>query len=56
MASDKLDLEWGLEQVKAGRIVPLLDQALPLQDAPEAHRLIATNQVAGNLVLLPWAA
>ncbi len=56
MASDKLDLEWGLEQVKAGRIVPLLDQALPLQDAPEAHRLIATNQVVGNLVLLPWAA
>ena len=56
MASDIEDLEWGLEQVKAGRIKPLLDRALPLSQAAEAHRLIANNQVAGNIVLLPWAA
>jgi hypothetical protein len=24
--------------------------------AAQAHRLIANNQVKGNLVLLPWAA
>ncbi len=56
MAGDLEDLRWGLEQVRAGRIKPLLGRALPLQEAAEAHRLIATNQVAGNLVLLPWAA
>ena len=56
MASDIEDLEWGLAQVKAGRIKPLLDRALPLRDAAEAHRLIADNAVKGNIVLLPWAA
>ena len=56
MAGDIEDLRWGLEQVRLGRIKPLLDQAFPLEEAAEAHRLIATNQVAGNLVLLPWAA
>ena len=56
MAGDIEDLRWGLEQVRLGRIKPLLDQAFPLEEATEEHRLIATNQVAGNLVLLPWAA
>ncbi len=55
MASDIEDLEWGLEQVEAGTIKPLLDRALPLREAAEAHRLISTNLVAGNIVLLPWA-
>ena len=56
MASDIEDLEWGLAPVKAGKIKPLLDRALPLQDAAEAHRLIANNEVKGNIVLLPWGA
>ena len=55
MASDIEDLEWGLEQVKAGTIKPLLDRALPLKDAAEAHRLVAGNAVKGSIVLLPWA-
>ncbi|MCZ6758915.1 MAG: zinc-binding dehydrogenase [Gemmatimonadetes bacterium] len=55
MASDAEDFEWGLEQVRAGRIKPLLDRTLPLSRAAEAHRLISTNQVTGNIVLLPWA-
>ena len=55
MASDMEDLEWGLEQVRAGRVKPLLDHTLPLSKAAEAHRLIANNEVTGNLVLLPWA-
>ena len=54
MASDKSDLEWGLEQVRARRIRPVLDRALSLRDAAEGHRLIARNEVAGNVVLLPW--
>jgi len=56
MASDIEDLKWGLEQVRAGRIKPSLDRALPLSEVSEAHRLIANNQVSGNLVLMPWAA
>ncbi len=55
MASDIEDLKWGLEQVRAGRIQPSLDHTLPLSQAAEAHRLIANNEVTGNLVLLPWA-
>jgi NADPH:quinone reductase-like Zn-dependent oxidoreductase len=56
MASDVTDLEWGLEQVRTGRIKPLLDRALPLSAAAAAHRLVSTNQVKGNITLLPWAA
>ncbi len=55
MASDVEDLEWGLKKVEAGTIKPLLDRALPLREAAEAHRLIANNEVKGNVVLLPWA-
>ncbi len=56
MASDVEDLQWGLEQVRAGKIKPALDRTLPLSQAAEAHRLISENKVTGNLVLLPWAA
>lgn len=56
LLGDLADFRWGMEQVRAGRIKPLLDRALPLSQAAEAHRLIASNQVSGNLVLLPWAA
>jgi NADPH:quinone reductase-like Zn-dependent oxidoreductase len=55
MASDIKDLQWGLEQVKAGKIKPALDRSLPLSQAAEAHHLIANNRVTGNIVLLPWA-
>ena len=54
MAGDAKDLQWGLKQVRGGRIEPALDRTLPLSEAAEAHRLISTNQVKGNLVLLPW--
>ncbi len=55
MASDKEDLEYGLELVAAGHIKPVLDRALPLSEAAEAHRLITDNEITGNLVLLPWS-
>jgi len=54
MASDIEDLEWGLEQVRAGRIKPSLDRTLPLKQAAKAHQLVATNKVTGTIVLLPW--
>jgi NADPH:quinone reductase len=53
LMGDAQDLRWGLQQVKAGRIRPLLDRALPLSEAAEAHRLIAANAVKGNVVLVP---
>jgi NADPH:quinone reductase-like Zn-dependent oxidoreductase len=56
LMGDVADLEWGLALVAAGRVKPLLDRSLPLGDAAQAHRLIAANDVRGNLVLLPWAA
>ncbi len=31
------------------------DRTIPLSEAVEAHRLNSTNQVTGNIVLLPWA-
>lgn len=55
MAADTRDLEWGLEQVRQGRIKPVLDSTHPLQDAGKAHQLVADNRVTGTVVLLPWA-
>jgi NADPH:quinone reductase-like Zn-dependent oxidoreductase len=53
LMGDVADFRWGLQQIRAGRIRPLLDRALPLAEAAEAHRLIAANAVNGNLVLKP---
>ena len=56
LAGDIEDLRWALEQVKAGRLRPILDRALPLKGVTEAHRLVASNQLTGSVSLLPWAA
>ena len=56
MASDKRDMEFGLQLVSDGKIRPLLDRTMPLSEAADAHRLVANNEVIGNIVLLPWAA
>jgi NADPH:quinone reductase-like Zn-dependent oxidoreductase len=53
LMGDVDDFRWGLQQIKAGRIHPLLDRVLPLSEAAEAHRLLASNAVNGNLVLIP---
>jgi len=55
MASDTEDLEFGLELIRQGKVKAVLDRTLPLSQANEAHRLIANNEVSGNIVLLPWA-
>ena len=56
MFGDAEGFRWGMEQVREGRIKPLLDRTLPLSEAAESHRLISTNEVTGNIVLLPWEA
>ncbi|MBL4577179.1 MAG: zinc-binding dehydrogenase [Flavobacteriales bacterium] len=55
MASDLEDFQWGLEQVAAGRIKPILDRTFPLSMAAEVHELIANGKVTGRHVLLPWS-
>lgn len=54
LMGDIEDLKWGLKQLAAGKIKPLIDRTLPLEEANIAHGLLATNATAGNLVLLPW--
>lgn len=49
------ELEQGLQLVKARKVRPVLDEALPLDDVRDAHARIDSHQVAGKLVLLPWA-
>jgi NADPH:quinone reductase-like Zn-dependent oxidoreductase len=44
------DLEWGLEQVKAGRIRPTLDRTYALDQAEAAHTRLAAGDAVGNLV------
>jgi len=46
-------LAWGLEQVRKGKIRPLLSKLIPLGKA-NAHELLALSEVTGNLDLNPW--
>ena len=48
------ELAWGLEQVRAGHIKPILDHALPLQEAAKAHEHLESRRTRGKVVLLPW--
>jgi NADPH:quinone reductase-like Zn-dependent oxidoreductase len=40
-----------LEQVKAGRLKPVVDRVLPLWDAREAHRILEAREAFGKVVL-----
>jgi len=42
-----------LRLVEEGRLKPVLDQTLPLADAPRAHRLMEDRAQFGKLVLVP---
>ena len=56
LMGDVEDMVSGLDLVRQGRIRPQLDRTLPLAQAAEAHRLLSSNAVRGNVVMLPWAA
>ncbi|HJY41242.1 MAG TPA: zinc-binding dehydrogenase, partial [Steroidobacteraceae bacterium] len=49
------ELRFGLDLVKQGKIRPALHKVLPLHQAREAHRMMASAEVVGKLALLPWA-
>lgn len=42
-----------LEHVAAGRLRPVVDQVLPLIEAPKAHELIENRHVFGKVILRP---
>jgi NADPH2:quinone reductase len=50
------ELEFGLDLVKQAKIRSALHKTLPLNQAREAHRMMAHAEVVGKLALLPWAA
>ena len=52
LAGSQEDLEWGLEQVRQGRIRPLLHRTCPLPQVNEAPRLVAASRIQGILALL----
>jgi NADPH2:quinone reductase len=49
------ELEFGLDLVKRGKVRSALHKVLPLSEAREAHRMMASAEVVGKLALLPWA-
>lgn len=53
LMGDVADLQWGLDLVAEGKIKPSLDRILPLSAAAEAHALVASNTLLGNVVLKP---
>jgi NADPH2:quinone reductase len=48
------ELREGLELVKAGKVRPVLDEAVSLDRVREVHERIDSHKVGGKLVLLPW--
>lgn len=50
LMGDVADLEWGLEQVRLGKIKPTLDRTFSLEEAVEAHEMLAKGDASGNLV------
>ena len=50
LMGDVADLEWGLEQVRKGTIKPSLDRTFRLEEAVEAHTMLAQGDACGNLV------
>ena len=49
----KADLFRVLELVEDGKLRPVLDRTLPLEQASEAHRLLEGRAQFGNVVLVP---
>jgi NADPH:quinone reductase len=49
------ELAFGLRLLKQGKIRAALHKTLPLQQARDAHRMMARAEVVGKLALLPWA-
>ncbi len=56
LVGDIEDFAAWLDPIREGKIQPRIDSVLPLSQAAEAHRRIASHQARGSIVLLPWQA
>lgn len=54
LTADIEDLQDWLTRIKNGDIKAIVDCALPLEEAAEAHRKVANNTAKGAVILLPW--
>jgi D-arabinose 1-dehydrogenase-like Zn-dependent alcohol dehydrogenase len=48
-----VDVEKSLEAARQGKIRAIINREMPLREAPEAHRIIEQNQIAGKIILDP---
>lgn len=54
MMGTEEELSWGLDAVREGRIKPIVDRTMPLDEVGHAHQYIEQRKVKGKVVLLPW--
>ncbi|MGG4033192.1 zinc-binding dehydrogenase [Paenibacillus cisolokensis] len=50
---ERSDLLTLLDWVRSGRLKPVIDRVLPLEEAREAHRLMEQREIFGKLILKP---
>jgi alcohol dehydrogenase len=50
---EKSDLHVLLDLVRSGRLLPVIDKVLPLEEASEAERLLEEREVVGKVLLKP---
>ncbi len=50
---EQTDLETLLDLVEKGKLDPIIDRVLPLEDIKEAHRLIEDRKIFGKIVITP---
>lgn len=55
LTADIEDFAAWMDRIRDGQIKPMVDCALPLDQAAKAHELVSRNVAKGGVVLLPWA-
>lgn len=54
LTADIEDFQNWLKRIGDGEIKAIVDCVLPLEEAAEAHRRVASNSAKGAVILLPW--